>query len=223
MFKQQIESEYTSSKVENVIQFNRSKKALLKGKDINYFCEHLITASPIVRKAFIDIYREYNEAFSKYVIANTENEYDYKYTRFGGTYRNIIVQIDINALPVEIFMGWSDMSQTEVTKYIKSRIFEVENNWAAYKAHGTPCKPERVTSYRDKTITMLDEIRESTGKKIVLLAVTDEKYLSILESEFGMEYCSHIFPEIACKEIGFDGVWGAREFIYHVEDKKDND
>lgn len=198
---------------------------IMKGKSLlSYFENHKIALPSNIQNAFINIFKEYNRVFQNLVSKNMNDSGDYSYNVLeNGDRVNWIVQIDLKGLGNDFINSCVSLAPNAVENRIKGRIFEIDNNWAAYSVHAHATDPSKTSRYKHRTMAMLAHLRLKTAKKIILLSLTDEKYLSILSSEFGLKHIGEISPDIVMDLTGFDDFWGAREFIHHVENIKDID
>jgi hypothetical protein len=215
------ENEYSNG-IKKINLNVKSRRVLNDTRKILYSKNHLVANPCIIKKSFVNIFREYNQVFNRMVQKNIDSSDDYSFNKNGSDERvNWIVQIDLKGLDEEFFHTCVGRSQPEVDISVKSRIFEIENSWAAYSVHASATGPERKSAYSVKSLEMISGIRMSTNKKIILLALTDEKYLSMLDAELGLTISQQVIPEKVIEFTGFDDFWGPREFINHVENLED--
>lgn len=163
------------------------------------------------------LYEEYNRAFGPLVEANREWQTDYRYSLQNGVPVNWAVQIDMVGLDDEFLQKVTDMSVEEVREIFRRQIFEIENSLALYHLLDRICDRGGERSFYSRGIrTLLDSLRERFGKPIALLAVTHEKYIAMLATEFG-RVKGEPLPDTEVFELsGFDKFFGPEEFREHV-------
>ncbi len=169
----------------------------------------------VVIRALGELYDEYNKAFTPLVRVNREWESDYQYCIVDGMPTNWGVQIDMVGLPQCFLDTVVDMPVAVVREALRGKIFEVENSLAGYQLLENICSRKKEDSFfKTRFRAFLDGLRDRFKKSIALLAVTDEKYRSILEVEFGKNEVS----DDEVRELsGFDRLFGPIEFRQHVE------
>ncbi|MCD5409427.1 MAG: hypothetical protein LRZ87_01485 [Methanocellales archaeon] len=169
-------------------------------------------------RALGEIYAEYNRAFGVLVEANREWPEDYQYAiGQNGVSCNFAVQIDIAGLDDEFLQMAIGMSKETVLKELRRKIFEIENSIAMYQLLERLFTAEAEESlFKRGWRTALDELRHKHGKPIALLAVTDQKYQAMRESEFG----KHDGEELSDAEVfelsGFDKFFSPKDFRTHL-------
>jgi hypothetical protein len=184
------------------------------------------TAYPkIVIDALKELYAEYNEAFRRLVQNNTEFENDYMFALDkNGMPINGWVQIDMVGLPDGFLQMAESMSKDEVKSVLRSRIFEIENSLAMYQLLMKIFSNNvEVSRFEKRFRQSLDEVRKRHSengekKEIILLAVTDQKYNAMRQSEFGKQSGEGLSDQEVMELSGFDMFMGPKEFKAYVEE-----
>lgn len=174
----------------------------------------------VVIDALTAVYAEYNRAFEPLIVANREWEGDYRHaTMRDGSPLNCVVQIDMVGLPQSFLSEAARMPHDEMVRLLRGRIFEVENSLAMYELLLRIFEREdRPSFFAERFRKLIEEIRCRFGKPIALLAVTEQKYRAMLESEFGWKEGEPLPSSGEVKErTGFDDLFGPEEFKLHLE------
>ncbi len=179
-----------------------------------YFPKYQISYPSSVTQALFELYAEYNRQFAPLVKANAEEPTDYQYCfDASGNPLNRWVQIDMVGLTDSFLEHAKKCSAEEVKYLIRSSVFEIENSLAMYELlHKATPSNLFARTFR----ASLDELRRKHGKKIALLAVTDEKYQALLATEFGKKPGEAITDGEVYELSGFDCVLSPHEFRSHV-------
>lgn len=173
----------------------------------------------VVIRALGDLYDEYNRAFKPLVDANREWATDYQYCIPDGLPINWVVQIDMVGLPEGFLQTAMHMSMTDVREILRRRIFEIENSVAVYQLlEKFFSRDGRDSFFKMQFRSALAHLREQFGKPIALLAVTDQKYQALRESEFGKNDVEFLSDAEVEELSGFDRLFGPDEFQRHVEE-----
>ena len=182
--------------------------------------EHRIRYPETVIRALGELYAEYNQAFGPLVEANREWETDYQFCRFpDGSPVNFGVQVDMVGLPQGFLEDASSMSVDEVREVLRRLVFEFENSLAMYQLlERTFSFAGEETFFRRNFRASLAELRERFGMPIALLAVTDEKYRAMRESEFGKVEGEPLSDAEVFELSGFDRFFGPDDFRRHLEE-----
>jgi hypothetical protein len=177
--------------------------------------DYIVEYPESVKVALGEIVEEYNKVFDQIVPLNMEWPEDYQFARLSnGCFFNFAVQIDMQGLDDE-FLEWSkNASIEEVKESLRRKICEIENSIAMYQMLSFIFSDSGEDHFASGWRKALNEFREKTGKSVVLLAVTQEKYEGMLASEFGgyIEDKKEIY-----KLSGFDDFWGPEEFLKNKE------
>lgn len=174
---------------------------------------------PSVTEALGLLYAEYNDAFRPLVEANREAPTDYKYCidPRTGQLTNYLVQIDMVGLPQDFLLDAQDADPRLIAQVLRGRVFEIENSLAMYPLilgiHGRDGLPSRFDSAFRRN---LDELRSLHGRAIALLAVTEQKYGAMRETEFGKHPDEPLSNDEVRATSGFDTLLGPQEFLDHV-------
>ena len=191
------------------------------------FPEHRVEYPESVVGALGELFSEYNDAVSSLVDQNVEDPTDYQYLRTTGSdgseesggFRNLFIQIDMAGLP-ESFLETADTLDPDVLKEVlRRRIFELDDSLAMYNMmRGIHSTDEEPSPFKQQFDAALDRVREETGRPIAVLAVTEEKYQAIMASELGITDGAVPPTRYVRETIGFDRVFGPKEFKQHLED-----
>lgn len=172
----------------------------------------------VVTEALGTLYAEYNEAFRPLVAANREWDTDYRYSLSpDGTPLNCWVQIDMVALPAGFLTAAACLREEDVREVLRGRIFEIENSLAMYQLlENLFSSGEQDTFFKKQFLSSLDDLRQRHRKPIALLAVTDQKYQAMRETEFG-KLGEEPLTDAEVRELsGFDRFFGPKEFQQYV-------
>lgn len=182
--------------------------------------EYKTTYPQVVTQALENLYEEYNQAFRRLVAANKEFDTDYQYCLSpDGTPINSFVQIDMVGLPAGFLEQAATLSEEDVREALRGRIFEIENSIAMYSlleyffSDGT-----QDTLFKRQFRAGLDDIRQKYGRPIALLAVTDQKYQAMRETEFGKRDGEPLTDQEVMEYSGFDRFFSPEEFKKHIEE-----
>lgn len=186
--------------------------------------EYKIHYPTVVIHALEQLYAEYNAAFRPLIEANREWGTDYQHcmTTEGAPF-NGWTQVDMVGLPQGFLSAAPNYSESEIREVLRGKIFEIENSLAMYQLlerifseHG-----ER-TQWSTRFRTSLDDLRKRHGKPIALLAVTDEKYVAMKETEFGKRADEALSSDEVLALSGFDHFFGPQDFLEHVHARDGN-
>lgn len=181
--------------------------------------EYKIQYPKVIVQALGKLYAEYNEAFGPLVEANREWGTDYQYCFApSGAPINGWVQIDMVGLPDAFLREAPNFSETQVREALRGRIFEIENSLAMYqllqRIFSYGCQD---TYFNRQFRASLDNLRKRYGKPIALLAVTEQKYQAMRESEFGKREGEPLTDEEVQRLSGFDRFFSPDEFKEYLE------
>src|SRR3989344_5185621 len=168
----------------------------------------------IVVHALGELYAEYNRAFTSLVEANREWSTDYKHgVASDGSPVNFAVQIDMVGLPQTFLDMAVDLPVAVVREVLRGRIFEIENSLAMYQfLECIFANDSEESFFKSRFQASLRCLRHRFGKKIALLAVTDEKHVAMRESEFGKKDKELLSDAEVFELSGFDKFFGPVEF-----------
>lgn len=182
--------------------------------------EYKTTYPQVVTQALENLYAEYNQAFRRLVSANREWDTDYQYCLApDGTPINSFVQIDMVGLPVDFLTQAQALREEDVREALRGRIFEIENSIAMYSlleyffSDGT-----QDTLFKRQFRAGLDDIRQKYGRPIALLAVTDQKYQAMRETEFGKRDGEPLTDDEVREYSGFDKFFSPEQFKRYMEE-----
>lgn len=182
--------------------------------------EYKTTYPQVVTQALENLYAEYNQAFRRLVSTNREWDTDYQYCLApDGTPINSFVQIDMVGLPAGFLEKAATLREENVREALRGRIFEIENSIAMYSlleyffSNGT-----QDTLFKKRFRAGLDDIRQKYGRPIALLAVTDQKYQAMRETEFGKRDSEPLTDDEVREYSGFDKFFSPKEFRRHIEE-----
>lgn len=171
----------------------------------------------IVIRALIELYEEYNREFAHLAKKNAEWETDYQHCFLNGMSINFGVQIDMVGLPQGFLSVCDSMPYEEVRETLRAKIFEIENSLAMYHyLQELFCRGEKPSYFKFHFRNFLNDLRIRFGKKIALLAVTEEKYFAMKEMEFGKKPNEILTDEEVQELSGFDTFLGPEAFSKHV-------
>lgn len=186
--------------------------------------EYKIIYPKIVVDALSHIYAEYNEAFCTLVEQNKESETDYQYCmrEQSPIPVNFGVQIDMVGLPQSLLEATSYMNIREVEALLRKRIFEIENSMAMYQLLEGIFRPASGDSFFKMEFrgALARLKRRFDRKPIALLAVTDQKYEAMRQSEFGKSGDEPLTDAEVTEMSGFDRFFGPVEFRDYIAAKK---
>jgi hypothetical protein len=182
--------------------------------------EYIATYPQRVIQALANLYAEYNQAFAPIIEANREWGTDYRYGySLDGTSVNRWVQIDMVGLPEKFLEAANTLGEQEIQNALRSRIFEIENSLARNAFMELVFSRNNQDSFFKRQMrASLDELRQRYGKKIALLAVTEQKYLAMKETEFGKREEEPLTDEYVRELTGFDRFFHPEGFIKHLEE-----
>mgnify|MGYP001561558124 FL=1 len=186
------------------------------------FLDYRTTYPEVVIKALGNLYEEYNRAFTPLVAKNREWETDYQRCMLGGAPINWCVQIDMVGLPEAFLWEIVEMSEEVVREILRKGIFEIENSIAVYQLlENFFSRNGQDSFFKIRFRTVLDDLRRRFARPIALLAVTDEKYHSMKESEFGKRYREQLAKAEVFDLSGFDQLFSPSEFRQYVRENGD--
>jgi hypothetical protein len=187
--------------------------------DPKLFRDYRVFYPSTVVEALANLFKEYNAQFQSLADANSETDQSYRYNYQQGSTINHFVQIDMMGLPEPFLAHATDASVDAVEAVLRSRVFEIENSIAAYHLLGNIFNTETdtVSLFDHEFRKRLAELRDQYKKPIALLAVTQEKYDSMLSFEFGKNPGEELTNEEVMMKTGFDVFMGPKEFLDHLE------
>ena len=167
----------------------------------------------VVVEALINLYCEYNRTFVGLVAANREWNADYQYCNDGVMPVNWVVQIDMLGLDETFLAQATTMCEEEVREMLRQSIFEIENSIAMYSLLGKQfSRGNQVSFFSTRFRAVLEGLRQRFGRPITLLATTEEKYASMLATEFG-KTMGEVLTDAEVRLIsGFDTFFGPYQF-----------
>lgn len=182
--------------------------------------EYRIQYPEAIIKALGNLHAEYNQAFRPLVAVNREWDTDYQYCMTpDGTPINRWVQIDMVGLPDEFLGKATSFSEEELRKALRGKIFEIENSLAMYQLlENLFSNGQQDTLFNRQFRASLDDLRQRYGKPITLLAVTDQKYQAMKESEFGKVAQEPLTDAEVMGLSGFDRFFSPEEFKKYLEE-----
>ncbi|MFA6217630.1 MAG: hypothetical protein WDL87_08300 [Candidatus Omnitrophota bacterium] len=200
----------------------RTNEGLLSPASFHVLPEYKTQYPHVVSQALCNLYAEYNKAFRPLVEANREFDTDYQYCmKPDATPINAWVQIDMVGLPDEFLRLAAHLNEAEVREALRGRTFEIENSLAMYQLWECIFSCGNKNSYFKKHFrASLDNLRHKFRRKIALLAVTNQKYQEMKESEFGKKGKETVSDKEVMKFSGFDRFFGPHEFERYL--KKNN-
>ena len=181
--------------------------------------EYTITYPSAVTAALGELYCEYNRAFAPLVHANREWSTDYQYCLTGSAPCNVAVQIDMVGLDDAFLHGAAHQSPDKLREMLRGKIFEIENSLAWYQLLERIGSQNGEDSFFKKGFrATLADLRRQHGKPIALLAITDQKYQSVITTEFGGEY-DDVLSDADVQDLsGFDRFFSPKMLQEHVRE-----
>lgn len=179
------------------------------------------TAYPqVVIQALESLYAEYNQSFCPLVDANREWDSDYRHALApDGTPINSFVQIDMVGLPAGFLEQAATLREEDVAEALRGHIFEIENSIAMYSLlEYFFSDGNSDTLFKRQFRGGLDDIRQKYGRKVALLAVTDQKYQAMKETEFGKRTGEPLTDTEVMEYSGFDKFFSPEEFKKYIEE-----
>lgn len=160
-------------------------------------------------KSLVEAYRiaceKYDQQFMKLVERHKIWSSDYQYAS-----STLAFQVDGPAYSDEFLNRAQFMSPTVLAKFITKRVFEFEANIAAYGLNGR-LWPEGTTN---KTWhTTLENVRQKTGKKVAVLAGSEQKLDEMVLYEMGVTMNQALFAETVRSITGFDAFLGPNDLV----------
>jgi hypothetical protein len=181
--------------------------------------DYKVSYPDIVIRALEVLYLEYNKAFSSLAEINSEWDTDYQFcVDQNGNTSNYAVQIDMSSLTPNFLEKAPNMPFDEVVEVVRNQIFEIENSLAMYQLLERIFSENGNSFYKKRARASLEEIRERFERPIALLAVTEEKYQSMLELEFGKDTGESITDEEVKEMSGFDKFFGPKSFLDYLRE-----
>lgn len=148
---------------------------------------------------------QYDQQFMKLVDRHKIWETDYQYAPF-----TLAFQVDGPAYPDDFLERIQYMSPTVIAEFITKRVFEFEANIAAYGLNGR-LWPDGTTNQTWQAI--LENIRHRTGKKVAVLAGSEQKLNEMMVYEMGVEKGQCVSPETVRSLTGFDAFLGPNDLM----------
>ncbi len=177
----------------------------------------------IVVSALANLYDEYNNSFCHLIEKNREWDTDYQYCmrERSPVPVNFGIQIDMVGLSQNLLEVVSSLGVREIQETLRRRIFEIENSLAMYQLLERIFKPDDDDSFFKKEFrASLARLKRRFKKPIALLAVTDQKYEAMRQSEFGKASGEPLTDTEVTEMSGFDRFFGPGEFREYVSGKK---
>ncbi|MCS7092735.1 MAG: hypothetical protein NZM26_05325, partial [Patescibacteria group bacterium] len=196
-------------------------ESLLQPAEFRVLPEYKVTYPEIVITALKQLYAEYNEAFKHLVERNREFDNDYMFViDEKGIPINGWVQIDMVGLPEGFLEVAQSMPLETVKEILRGKIFEIENSLAMYQLLMKMFSGnEQASVFEQRFRASLDEVRNRhAGRKIILLAVTEQKYHAMRESEFGKRPDESLSDKEVKMLSGFDKFMGPKEFKSYLDE-----
>ncbi len=185
---------------------------------LNFLPQHHVTYPTVVIQALGELFMEYNREFLPLVERNREWSKDYQFAfDSAGIPVNCGVQIDMVGLTPEFLTQSASMSVREVREILRGKIFELENSLAMYQLLQHVCAESGRESYfRPRFRAVLNDLRQQWNMPIALLAVTDQKHVAMMSSEFGKNPGEVLTDNEVLELSGFDRFFGPAEFCAYL-------
>ena len=160
-------------------------------------------------ETLIEAYRiacdNYDRRYMDVVERHKQWPTDYQYAP-----HTLVYQVDGPAYSDEFLEYAFHQTPETLAEFINARAFEYEPNVAMYGLNGR-LWPEGSTNQTWNEA--LEIIRKSTGKKVAVLAVTEEKLREMLISELGINEITKL-PEETIRDLtGFDAFMGPNDLL----------
>lgn len=170
-------------------------------------------------KSLIEGYKiaceQYDQQFMRLVGEHKIWATDYQYAPF-----TLAFQVDGPAYP-EAFLNQAEfMSPNVLAEFITKRVFEFEANIAAYGLNGR-LWPDGTTN--QTWHAALEIVRQRTGKKVAVLAGTEEKLDEMVTYEMGVTRDQLTSDEAVRSKTGFDAFLGPNDLVSLYEQNQGND
>jgi hypothetical protein len=198
----------------------------LEQAEFRRFRNH-IEYPPKMVEALNILLERYNSAFTRVLQLRQPDAYPLAY--HNGNFTNMMVQVDMRGLPLGFLETIGDIPTEELAGVLNSLLYEAENSLAMYGMMRGIFSPDAQTQYSPQSFfgvnfdSALDLYKKLTGRPLVLAAVTEAKWQSMLNSEFGTENLSsdnELTPEKVRLLSGFDRFVGP-ERLKRLLSKKD--
>lgn len=210
-------SRLTSQALGMIVPKNYSK--FLSGAFLTLPHYNVIYTTPLIN-ALSQICLDYNKAFDILTHKNKEHESDYQYCVGPAGHVSPIVRIDMAGLDKEFLKASLELSEDDLISKLRGKIFEFENSFGAYQIIQNVGGEESFLKSRFRAV--LSAVRAKFGKPIALLAVTEEKFYSMRECEFGKENGESLSNEEILEISGFDAFMGPEDFRKHLKENSNN-
>lgn len=148
---------------------------------------------------------QYDQQFMKLVGRYKIWETDYQYAPF-----TLAFQVDGPAYSDDFLERTQYMSPTVIAEFITKRVFEFEANIAAYGLNGR-LWPDGTTNQTWQAT--LENVRHRTGKKVAILAGSEQKLNEMMLYEMGVKRGQCISPEAVRSLTGFDAFLGPNDLV----------
>lgn len=187
------------------------------------FSNHQIIYPQCIIDALKGICRENERVVSDIAYQHTESPTDYRFLKLNNDrddFINLFVQVDMGGLS-DIFLADADKFPPHILSTIlKNRIFEIDDSLAMYNLMRDIHSVDGPSSFKTRFDSALEEVRLRTGRKIAILATSDEKYESILRTELGILDGSTPSDDYVRRTIGFDRAFGPSAFKKHLQENE---
>lgn len=170
-------------------------------------------------KSLIEGYKiaceQYDQQFMRLVNRHTIWATDYQYAPF-----TLAFQVDGPAYPEAFLKQAEFISPSVLAEFITKRVFEFEANIAAYGLNGR-LWPDGTTN--QTWHAALEAVRQRTGKKVAVLAGTEQKLDEMIMYEMGITRDQITSGEVVQAMTGFDSFLGPNDLISLYQKYKGND
>ena len=180
-----------------------------------------VSYPPVVMEALTRLFREYNGTFAQLVALNREWSTDYQYCQHpdGTGPINFAAQIDMTGLSPAFLERATGMSVAEVMDELNRSIFEIENSIAMYQLlRQLFADGDGASCFQQGWDQALESLRSRSSMPIALLALTDEKYQSLCQTEFDRDGGDPPSAEEVKRLSGFDRFFGPTQFKRYVQE-----
>lgn len=165
--------------------------------------EYKVEFPPSLNQAYALLAQKHDDALMLVAKRHAEWKTDYQYAP-----QSLAFQIDGPAYPDQFLAYAANISPDVLAEFLQGRIYEVENNIAGYDLNGRLWPDGTTNKTWHET---LEKVRQQTGKKVAVLASTNEKFDALLLSELGKDTLPS--EKETRTRTGFDTFMGPNELI----------
>ncbi|MDA9128961.1 hypothetical protein N9J72_00595 [Candidatus Gracilibacteria bacterium] len=193
------------------------------GKNITFQEAQIQISYPTqIKQALIDLYKEYNLYFGKVITECTQGQTQYPSIGDYKTTSNF-VQIDMMGIPKGFldFVQENNIPIALVKEVLRKKIFEIENSVAAYSLLSHIGTPEGNSVFNQGLKAGIKSINSSTGKNVILLCLSQEKYESVMRFDIGIQNIDNYERKDITSSTGFYDVYSPADLQRSIEENED--